>query len=320
MTQRTVLDEPAGRPWLLDGGNGRELLKRRVPILTHSWAPTALAIAADVVREVHADFIAAGADVITTNTYGLTRQSAALDGLEDRYAELHRTATRVAAEARDHAGRPVAIAGGLCPSSLRSYRPDLVEPYDVILPRYREKVEWLAPGVDLFLCETMTTGEEARAAATAAAESGKPVWVSWTLDDDRSGRLRSGETLAEAAAMLADLPVSGHLVNCCLPESVANALPGLAAIQAGTPGSRFGAYANTLVPANAVRPTYGERRLDPSDWDRYEAAAWRARDDVTVDDYLGHARSWLASGAGIVGGCCGCGPAHIAALRRCIDA
>lgn len=308
-------ETPAARPWLLDGGNGRELLRRRVPILTHTWAPVALLLAPEVVREVHADFIAAGADVITTNTYGLNRPRMARDGIEDRFAELHRTAARLAREARDAQPRAVRIAGSLPPSGARGYRPDLIEPFDAILPRYREQAELLAPHVDLFLCETMTTGEEALAAATACIETGKPVWVSWSLADDRSGRLRSGETIETAAAMLAGLPVDGLLVNCCLPESVPAALPGLAAARV----PRFGVYANALVPVDATAPGYGEQRLDPKDWPRYEQAAWRQRDDLPPGAYLGYARRWLQAGAGIVGGCCGCGPEHIAALRRCID-
>ena len=61
------------RPLLLDGGTGRELLKRGVPILTEIWSATALYLAPQIVREVHDDFIAAGADIITTNTYGIAR-------------------------------------------------------------------------------------------------------------------------------------------------------------------------------------------------------------------------------------------------------
>jgi S-methylmethionine-dependent homocysteine/selenocysteine methylase len=303
------------RPLLLDGGTGRELLKRRVPILTHAWASTALFLAPDIVRQVHRDFILAGADIVTTNTYGLVRERMAEDGIEERYAELNITAARLVQQARDEAERPVAIAASLPPMSLRSYRPDLAGDFDTLVPRYREQVEILAPHVDLFICETMSTGEEALAAATAAVESGKPVWVSWTLDDDQSGRLRSGETITQVAAMLAHLPVTGFLANCCAPESITAALPEFAAIGRG----RFGGYANTFLPVNAQAPSYGQQQLDPSDWESYEARALPVRGDLPPEVYAGHARKWFHAGAGIVGGCCGCGPAHIAQLRRLID-
>ena len=74
------------------------------------------------------------------------------------------------------------------------------------MPLYREQSEILAPYVDLFICETMSSASEAFSAASAAVATGKPVWVAWTLHEDRSGRLRSGETVTKASAALAELP------------------------------------------------------------------------------------------------------------------
>jgi len=302
------------RPLLLDGGMGRELLKRGVPILTHIWSGSALLEAPDMVRQVHLDFIEAGADIITTNTYGIVRDRLAKIGLEERYVELNLIAARLAEEARDRSGRNVAIAGSLPPLS-RSYRPDLVGSHDELVPQYREQAEILAPHVDLFICETMSSAGEALAAATAAVEIGKPVWVAWTLHEDRSGHLRSGETVTEAAKALAHLPIEGFLANCCAPESILAALPELAAIGHG----RFGCYANTFLPVNAQGPNYGEQKLDPSDWKRYQAAALPVRDDLSPEAYAKHARTWHRKGALILGGCCGTGPEHIAQLRCIID-
>ena len=89
------------RPLLLDGGTGRELLKRGVPILTEIWSATALFLSPDIVRQVHVDFIDAGADIITTNTYGIARERMAREGIENRYAELNRLAGEIAVQARD---------------------------------------------------------------------------------------------------------------------------------------------------------------------------------------------------------------------------
>jgi len=74
----------------------------------------------------------------------------------------------------------------------------------------------------------MSSVDEGRAAAEAATQTGKSVWVCWTLHEDRSGRLRSEEDIDEAAKALSDLPVSGVLANCCAPESITNAMPQLA--------------------------------------------------------------------------------------------
>jgi S-methylmethionine-dependent homocysteine/selenocysteine methylase len=287
------------RPLLLDGGTGRELRRRGVPILETIWSANALVVAPDMVRDVHADYVAAGADVITTNTYGVIRSELAKEGIEDRFAELNQLAGRLAVEARDSADRRAAVAGSLPP--LRgSYRPDLVGSYEDILPHYREQVGHLAPYVDLFICETMSSAAEALAAATAAAESGKPVWVSWTLHEDRSGRLRSGETIDEAAAAIAHLPVAAFLANCCPPESIAAAMPAL--VKLGPAGGY----------ANAFRPV-------PADWELETGGLLPLREDLGPEAYAGHVAHWHADGARIVGGCCGTGPEHIARLRRLLD-
>ena len=292
------------RPVLLDGGMGRELRARGVPILDSIWSANALLVAPDVVEQVHRDYIAAGADVITTNTYGVIRDDLAKEGLAHRFAALNDLAGRLAASARQTLGRPVAIAGSLPP--LRgSYRPDLVGPFEEIEPCYRQQAEALRPHVDLYLCETMSSGVEALAAATAACRTGKPVWVSWTLHEDRSGRLRSGETIDAAARLIAHLPVAAFLVNCCAPESITTAIPHLVALGRGP----VGGYANTF------RPVPVEWRLDgEKDGDGVLAL----RDDLDPDRYASHARAWLGRGARIIGGCCGTGPAHIARLSTVV--
>ncbi|MFM9842127.1 MAG: homocysteine S-methyltransferase family protein [Dongiaceae bacterium] len=295
---------PEGRPALLDGGMGRELRNRGVPILDTIWSANALLVAKDTVLQVHKDYIAAGADIITTNTYGIIRSELKKEGIEDKFVELNRLAGKLAITASRSSEEGVAVAASLPP--LRgSYRPDLVGGFDQIVPLYREQAEILEPYCDLFICETMSSGEEARAAATAAAEFGRPVWVSFTLLDDKSGKLRSGETIAEAAAKLKDLPVSGILANCTAPESIDAAMPELAKL-----GKVAGGYANTFqeIPKDWVmdgkKPTDGLLKL---------------RDDLDPEHYAVHAKAWLAAGARVIGGCCGTGPAHIARLKQLIE-
>lgn len=296
------LDLPE-RPVLLDGGMGRELQFRGVALSETIWSAQGLVAAPDVVRQIHADYIAAGADIITTNTYGIIRDDLARIGMADRFTELNELACRLARDAADAARRPVWVAGSLPP--LRgSFRPDLVGPHEEIVLCYREQARLLAPHVDLLLCETMSSGAEARAAAEVACDTGRPVWVSWTLHEDESGRLRSGESIAQAASLLADLPVSGFLVNCCSPASVTRAVPLLTAATATQ--RRIGGYANTFHPI-------------PADWrldgDKTTDGLISLRDDLDPDAYAAHAIRWLAAGATVIGGCCGTRPAHIRRLR-----
>ena len=287
---------------LLDGGMGRELRRRGVPIPDTIWSANALLVAPEVVRAVHDDFIAAGADVITANTYGIVPQALAREGLAERFEDLTREACAIARAAADAAGRRVLVAGSLPPQG-GSYRPDLVLPLAEIEPIYRAQAAAMAPFVDLVICETMSSAAEALAAATGAAAAGKPVWVSFTLHEDHSGALRSGESVAEAAAALADLPVAALLANCCPPESITAAMPAL--------GRPAGGYANAFRPVPEDWTLDGEGEGD---------GLIPLRDDLDPETYAAFAADWLAAGASIVGGCCGIGPAHIARLRRLIDA
>lgn len=292
------------RTILLDGGMGRELRFRGVDVMTSIWSARALIDAPQVVREVHRDFIDAGADIITINSYGIVKSSLAWAGIEDRFEALNLLACKLADEARDESGRSVVVAGSLPPLA-GSYRPDRVGKFEEIEPLYREQAEVLAPHVDLLLCETMSSADEARAAAVAATQTGKPVWVSWTLHEDRSGRLRSGETLEDALKALAGLPVSGVLANCCAPESITRAVPWLA--HAGL--VYVGGYANTFQPI-------------PEDWDltgdKKSDGSLGLRTDLDPERYAAHAEDWLEAGATVIGGCCGTRPAHIARLKQLI--
>jgi S-methylmethionine-dependent homocysteine/selenocysteine methylase len=292
------------RTILLDGGMGRELRFRGVDVMTSIWSARALIDAPQVVREVHRDFIDAGADIITINSYGIVKSSLAWAGIEDRFEALNLLACKLADEARDESGRSVVVAGSLPPLA-GSYRPDRVGKFEEIEPLYREQAEVLAPHVDLLLCETMSSADEARAAAVAATQTGKPVWVSWTLHEDRSGRLRSGETLEDALKALAGLPVSGVLANCCAPESITRAVPWLAHAGLGY----VGGYANTFQPI-------------PEDWDltgdKKGDGSLGLRTDLDPERYAAHAEDWLEAGATVIGGCCGTRPAHIARLKQLI--
>lgn len=289
-----------GAPLLLDGGMGQELVARGVDSSTGLWSAQAMLDQPEIVETVHRAFLDAGADLIIANSYASTQRRVPEP---DTFRQMNQAAGDLAQRARAAAGGHGLIAGSL-PPLYGSYRPDLVPSEDQLLPMYRAQAEVLAPYVDLFLCETLSTAGEAHAAATAAAETGKPVWVSWTLADDRSGRLRSGESVGEAAAALEGLDVQALLVNCSIPEAVTAAMPALAQAAAGRP---YGGYANGFQPKLEQGVSDGADVPD-------------AREDLTPDGYAAFADGWLEAGARLIGGCCEVGPAHIAELRRRLDA
>lgn len=287
---------------LLDGGMGQEIVNRGGKGGYGEWATAALYEDPDLVRQIHADYIQAGADVITTNTYGTTRLRLRHVGIEDRLGELLRAAGQLASEARDHsASGDVRIATSVPPLEA-SYASEFTLSFAQTAGEFAELMDLLDPYVDIFLGETLSTIFEAQAFLEAAAGRGKSIWLSLTLQDHGSSNLRSGESLSAAIESFGNDAPDALLINCCTPDSIASALPDLQAS-----GMPFGAYANGFVEI-------------PDAWDEQGGVAQLAtRTDLTPEVYAGEARKWIAGGASIVGGCCEVGPAHIARLRQLID-
>ncbi|HUF56079.1 MAG TPA: homocysteine S-methyltransferase family protein [Thermohalobaculum sp.] len=288
---------------LMDGGMGQELLRRSGARPTPLWSAEVMMREPGLVEDLHLDFIRAGARTITVNAYSATRPKLAREGAEDRFEDLQRAACEAAARARDRSGEDVTITGCLPPLKA-SYRPEVTDPLDRIAADYAEIAALQSPFVDLMLAETMGSAEEAKGAAQgAAAAAGKPLWVAWTVEDDGSARLRSGETLADADAALAGLPVAVRLLNCSRPEAITAAMGALAAL-----GGPFGAYANGFSGiSDAFQPGGTVDVLE-------------ARTDLGPAAYADHAMRWAEAGAAVVGGCCEVGPEHIAELRRRLEA
>ena len=299
----------AGRITLLDGGMGRELKRMGAPFRQPQWSAFTLMEAPEAVAQAHAAFIAAGAEVVTTNSYAVVpfhigRDRFAADGrmLAERAGRLARAA------ADDGAGRKVLVAASL-PPLFGSYRPDRFDP--ACAPALLQTlIEGLSPHADLWLAETLGSIAEAAAVSDALAGDARPLWISFTLADDRpepsDPRLRSGEPVAEAVRAAARLGAAAVLFNCSQPEVMAPALEvardTLAELDAAI---EIGAYANAFRP----KDENAQANEEVSD----------LRTDLDPPRYLGFARDWMARGAAIVGGCCGIGPEHIAALRAELD-
>ncbi|MEM8792386.1 MAG: homocysteine S-methyltransferase family protein [Pseudomonadota bacterium] len=288
----------ANRVVLMDGGMGQELIRRAKGEPTPAWSAQVMDLEPELVTEVHLENIRAGARTITVNAYSVMRSRLEAVGKANRFEALQHKACELALGAREVSGEDVTVTGCLSPF-IWSYRPGLNPGVEEMLPTYREAARIQAQYVDVMLCETMGSGEEALAAATAAAETGKPVWVAWTLMDDGSGRVRSGETLAEANAKLTDLPVTVRLANCSCPESIDAGLEDLLAL-----GGPVGAYANGFTGIKEYF-TAGET-----------VEGLEARADLGPAQYADFAMRWAEQGVSLIGGCCEISPAHIAELNK----
>jgi S-methylmethionine-dependent homocysteine/selenocysteine methylase len=282
---------------ILDGAMGTELRARGASVPDYrssAWSALALVHDPGTVRQVHADYIAAGADVITANNYAVVPRLLARVGMEDRIDELTRLACRLAREARDASGRTDVLIAGSLPPLDTTYEADLVAAEQELFDTYLQLARVLASEVDFVIAETLTTVREAVAAARAAAACGLRIRVSWNLALDRP-QLRGGEDLAGAIAALESLPVDGYLINC-VPTGLMR--PALELMRSCT-NRELGAYANSCESA----PT--QQSLDAC-----KVAA------LTPAQYVAASEAWVDAGATWVGGCCDTTPEYISALAR----
>jgi S-methylmethionine-dependent homocysteine/selenocysteine methylase len=273
-----------GRPVLFDGATGTELERRGVHTGLPLWSTHALLEAPDVVRAVHAEYVAAGAEVITANTF---RTQARVVGA-GRAESLTRLAVELARSAAAAAGRSVFVAGSAPPLE-DCYRPDLAPAAETCAAEHALHARALADaGCDFVLAETHNSVREAEAAAWAAAGTGLPFVVSFVAWEP--GRILSGEPLERAIDAVRPARPLAVGVNCLPPSAVSGQLPVLAAS-----GLAFGVYANLGEPED-------ER-------------GFRRSESTPPGAYADAARAWLLAGARFLGGCCGTTPAHVAALR-----
>jgi S-methylmethionine-dependent homocysteine/selenocysteine methylase len=283
---------------ILDGGIGSEMLRRGV-----TWEGHKVESEPDAIRSIHADYIRAGADVITTNTFQLARRSymnhfadpahmhhVGAQDLEARPPALIREGVRRAIEARERTrSDDVSIAGSMTTLDW-CFRPDMAPSVDDMRAEYRETVQWFKDaGADLILFETFNSSKEARMALEAAREVSIPAWVGFVPDD--RGRLLNGEDVGTAAHALGGIEPDVFLFNCAPVPDITRALGELAKVYKKPSGG----YAHV-------------GRFDPPDW--------MFTDECPPDQYLAAARQWAGFGAQVLGGCCGTTPMHIEALKK----
>mgnify|MGYP003969301749 CR=1 FL=1 len=285
---------------ILDAGMGKALKMQGVEIPETIWSANALLVAPEKVQSIHEENILAGANMITTNTYGVIRSDLKKAGIENQFETLNLQAAGLARAAIKATGKVATIAGSLPPLN-GSFRPDRVRSVEEIEPLYREQAEILAPHVDVFLCETMSHINEAIAAARAARSTGKPVIVSFTLHEQNPGKLRSGQSLEDAINGLGEVDLEGLCANCSLPERISDAMP----ILAKSNLKYVGGYANAFTHV-------------PEDWlldgEKITDGPLELRDDLSPEIYSKFVGQWINQGATLVGGCCGTLPSHIAAI------
>jgi S-methylmethionine-dependent homocysteine/selenocysteine methylase len=283
---------------ILDGGMGQELVARAPEAPTRLWATQVMIDHPEIVRAIHDDYFAAGAQIATTNTYAVLHDRLEPVGIDDQFDSFHRIACEMAVNARDAHGSGM-IAGALGPLGA-SYAPELAPEPAIAADLYAEIVDLHAPFVDLHLAETMCSVDQARGVLMATKNSPKPMWLALSVEDLDGTKLRSGEPVEAILPLLDTYRVDALLINCSSPEAVTQALPLLQNAQVP-----LGGYANGFTAIEDEFKQAG-KTVD----------LLTARTDLDPSAYAEHARRWVDLGATIIGGCCEVGPAHISELSR----
>lgn len=250
----------------------------------------------DAIRDIHARYIAAGADLIETNTFSATTIAMADYGMEALADEIAAEGARLAREAADEAERPVAVLGAIGPTNKTlSLSPDVNDPgyrevtFEDVRAAYEAQVRAMAPFIDALLIETVFDTLNAKAAVKAIfdADLGLPIMISGTITD-ASGRTLSGQTAEAFWYSVRHAKPWAVGLNCALGAEAMR--PHIAAISK-VADTRIIAYPNAGLP-NA----FGEY-------------------DETPEETAGMLEEWAASGlVNILGGCCGTTPEHISAI------
>lgn len=289
----------AGAPLVIDGGMGTRLEQLGVPMDAKVWSARAVLSHPQVVRQAHAEFIRAGAEVIIANTFDAGRHRLEPGGLGDQVAKINLDAVRLArAGAADCDAEDIVVAGSICewtsPAETRWFNADAIR------ESAREQADLLAEaGVDLIALEMCEFVDFSVAVVEAALETGLPVWIGVSARRFE-GRERlsvfDDETLAfeNLVQALADYPAMLFNVMHTPVPDVTEALHILRRHWQGAVG---------------VYPESGY----------FEMPNWRFVDIIEPADLVAAARNWVDDGVRLLGGCCGLGPEHIAAFRDAFD-
>ena len=287
---------------ILDGGTGTELERRNVPMNDDAWCALATDVDPDALRGVHEDYIRAGAEVITANTYASSRNMLGPAGMGDRVAGLNRRAVEIAREARDRAagGRAVAVAGSMShmmpmiPGESRN-RPEDLPSDDEVLANARELAGIIkSAGADLIVMEMMSRPPQMRPLIEAARETGLPVWIGMSARLDDNGEVVSfaWESYPFDEVVDAALQAGGGEVLGIMHTNVHVVEPAL----------------------DIVRKHWSGPMMAYPDSGYFKMPQWQFDDIIPAEDLAKEAKGWIAQGATAVGGCCGLGVEHIETL------
>ncbi len=285
----------SGKVILLDGATGTELEARGVPMHGEVWCGAALMEHGPTLQSVHEDYVRAGADVITANTFACNRYMLEPAGFGQSVSRLNKEAVTLARRAREvEPDAKVAVAGSISgfmsrPGDARWNAPETVRSC------VAEQADLLAEaGVDLILLEMMEQEEYLQLTFDAAISTGLPVWVGCSC------RLIPGRPMG-----VFDFPKRDF--GSLLDTAVSSGAKVISVMHSPVEDTRFGLQLliERFDGVTGAYPNSGH----------FEMPKWRFVNVISPPDFVAAALEWIDMGAQIIGGCCGLGPSHIRALK-----
>jgi len=280
---------------VLDGAMGTELIQRGCRFTSLLWSAEAVSKCPELIKAIHTDYIEAGADIITANTFRTDPWTFSKAGLSWETAkEYLKKAVQLSKEAiaECHPERDVFIAGSISPLE-DCYKPELSPDYDTAYKYHRTTALWLkGAGVDLILIETMNSLSEATAATLAAMETELPIVTSFVLRDD--GKIFNGDNIEEAYKKMLELGIDVFSINCTHHTIIESTLDII--------------LPQTEIPICA----YVNKG-------RYIQGKWEDDPEFSPEQFSLIAKNWYERGVKIIGGCCFTNPEYIHAVS-CVKA
>jgi len=285
------LEDIKKRVLICDGGMGTLLYERGISFQV-SFDNICLT-SPDIIKNIHRDYIEAGADIIETNSFGANEFRLKAHGLANSVHIINRTAAQLARQAREEMGRDVHIAGSIGPTGMRIF-PLGPAKKDEISQAFRRQAEGLLEGgVELFIIETFPDLEEISLAIAAVREiTDLPIVAQMTFNTELT--TPTGKTPEDCSGFLTDQPVDVIGANCSVgPQMMIQIM------------ERFSVPPTMFLSAqpNASLPKYVEGRYIYN---------------VSPDYFAEMAGELLNQGVRLIGGCCGTTPTHIKKLSEIV--
>ena len=284
---------------ILEGAIGAELEKKGAKMHKDLWCGTCSVESPDLVKKVHEEYILAGADIITTNTYATTPIGMKQYGFTDQINDFNKKSVQIAKEAVKNSNKDIAVAGSVSTfGSLYKFGTEAMK------PGFKEQLKILSgEGVDLIILEAMSSQADiVETIIECSLESKLPVWLSIScVIDDKTNKVMLGynDTIDSDTSIYEDFETS---INNFSKIHKGPILIAHSDIEVTGQAIKI-----AKKKFNGVLGAYPNRG-------HYEKPHWKFVDNITPSEYLEKAKSWVEDGAQIVGGCCGVGVEEIKAI------